>query len=165
MYAWLVERLVRRNFGHFNRGDASGVLARFADDVHFRFGGAHALGIDSRSKADVERWFARVFELLPGVRFEVEEVVVAGPPWNLRFCTRYTVRKPGAGDEPVYRAVQIARVRWGRVVEDLIYPDTQAVAAYLGVLGAGPNAPASKSRPADAAASRATASASSPSSG
>ena len=60
-------------------------------------------------------------------------VVVAGPPWNTRFVTCFTVSTPRRpnGSQPAYRGVQYARLRWGRVQLDDILPDTQAVASYF----------------------------------
>jgi ketosteroid isomerase-like protein len=129
VYAWLVERIVRRGYESFNRRRPEPVLRRFAADVHFRFAGEHDLAIDSHSREEVERWFERLFELLPDIQFAVEEVVVKGPPWNTRVCTRYvaTATAP-AGGRLVNHGVQFAHLSWGRVRSDLLYPDTQAVA-------------------------------------
>lgn len=133
MYRRLLAAAVRRGYAALDRHDASPVLARFTTDVHFRFGGAHALGIDCHSRAEAERWFARLFARFPDLRFEVEDVTIAGPPWNTRICTRYTTRgTTPAGAALINHGVQLARLRWGRITEDLLYPDTQAVATALG---------------------------------
>lgn len=129
MYRRLVARSVRRRFAELGRRDASGVVGRFASDVHLRFGGDHALAVDCRNRVEAEEWFPRLFASFDDLRFEVEEVIVAGPPWNTRICTRYTARAARRG--LVNRGVQIARLRWGKVTEDLVYPDTQAVAGAL----------------------------------
>jgi ketosteroid isomerase-like protein len=132
VYHRIVARFVRRRYADLNRHDPSGVLARFADDVHFRFGGEHPLTADCRGRADAERWFGRLFATFPDLSFEVEEVIVAGPPWNTRICTRYTTRASvSRGATLVNRGVQVAWLRWGSVTEDLLYPDTQAVARAL----------------------------------
>src|SRR5256885_752956 len=96
-----------------------GVVARFAEDVHFRFGGEHGLAIDCRDRDEAERWFARLFARFSDLRFEVEDVIVAGPPWDIRICTRYTTRATAGRRALVNRGVQVARLRWGRVAEDL----------------------------------------------
>ena len=132
MYRRIVAGLVRRRYAELDRHDHSGVVSRFADDVHFRFAGDPPLAVDCHSRVEAERWFARLFERFPDLRFEVEEVIVAGPPWRTRIVTRYTTRAtPRPGRTLVNPGVQVARLRWGRVTEDLLYPDTQAVATAV----------------------------------
>jgi ketosteroid isomerase-like protein len=124
--------MIRRNFERLNRRDVDAVLGRFVEDVHFRFGGDHPLGADLRGRDAVRAWFARTFELIPDLRFEVEEVMVAGAPWRMRVVTRYTARGTGRdGRRFAYTGVQFLGLRWGSVTEDLLYPDTQVVAAAL----------------------------------
>jgi ketosteroid isomerase-like protein len=135
----LVAGLVRRNYARLNRRDVELVLARFAPDARFRFGGDHALAADLRGRDAVRAWFDRAFALLPDLRFDVEDIVVAGPPWRLRIVTRYTARATGRdGRAFAYTGVQFAATRWGTVTEDLLYPDTQAVAAALRGVEAAP---------------------------
>jgi ketosteroid isomerase-like protein len=128
----LLGQLVRRNFTRLNRREVDAVLGRFADDAHFRFGGDHALGADLRGRDAIRGWFARAFELIPDLRFDVEDVTVTGAPWRLRAVTRYTARGTARdGRRFAYAGVQFLTTRWGAVTEDLLYPDTQALAAAL----------------------------------
>lgn len=129
MYAFIVERIVRRSFERLNRGDAAPVIALFADDARLRFPGQHALAADCTGKPAIAEWFARLQRLLPGLRFDVHDVHVRGLPWNTRVMTRFTDRIPLAdGQQIVNHGVQYLRLRWGRVKEDLLYVDTQVVA-------------------------------------
>lgn len=151
MYGWLVERMVRRTYERMNRRDLAPVLARFAPDAHFRFAGRHALATDCRSKTEIAEWFRMLFARIPTLHFDVEEVVVRGTPALTRFCTRYTATAVAPnGARLLYDGVQYARIVWGKVIDDLVYPDTQAVAEYLlessqtaltASLGAGPTDP------------------------
>lgn len=67
-----------------------------------------------------------------GVRFEPTEIVVAGGPWNTVVTTRLriTATLPG-GSDYANEGVQFLRLRWGKVVEDHIYEDTQKIARAL----------------------------------
>jgi ketosteroid isomerase-like protein len=131
MYAWMIGRVVRSRFAAMSRRDSDAVLRYFAEDARFRYGGRHELAGDYRSKAEIASWFARLWELFR-VEFVVHDVVVAGPPWNMRLATRFTARVATAdGRCFVNRGMQYARIRWGRVREDHIYPDTQVVAEAL----------------------------------
>jgi hypothetical protein len=65
--------------------------------------------------------------------FDVEEVVVQGPPWNTRICVRYVARSTALADEPAltYRGMQYVRLAWGVLREEWIYPDTQAITRFF----------------------------------
>ena len=131
IYRAIVARIVRRAFAAFNRGDATRALARFADDVHFRFAGDHALSVDTRSRDEARRWFARLFALLPSLRFTVHDVLVRGWPWNTIVLTRFSDESLLDGAPFRNHGTQYLRLRWGRVVEDHILVDTQLLAAKL----------------------------------
>ena len=131
MYARLIDRYVRRVYTHFNAGDAEPAIRRFAQQSHFIFRGDSRLAADLYTKPEIARWLRDLMQ--EGLRWEIHDIVVAGPPWNTRFVTCFTVstlRRPD-GSQPAYRGVQYARLRWGRVQLDDILPDTQAVASYF----------------------------------
>jgi ketosteroid isomerase-like protein len=131
MYAWMIGRVVRSRFAAMSRGDSAAVLRLFAEDARFFYGGHHELAGEYRSKAEIAGWFARLWELFR-IEFNVHDVVVAGSPWNMRLATRFTARVATAdGRCFVNPCMQYARIRWGRVREDHIYPDTQLVAEAL----------------------------------
>jgi ketosteroid isomerase-like protein len=128
VYAWMIRRFVRGRFAAMSRGDTAAVLRLFADDACFRYGGRHALGGEYRGKPEISKWFARAWGLFR-IEFELHDVVVAGPPWNTRVATRFTARVTAAdGRRFLNHGMQYARIRWGRVREDQVYPDTQLVA-------------------------------------
>lgn len=131
MYRLVVARIVRRAFVAFNRGDAGPALARFADDVHFTFAGEHALSADLRGRDRARAWFARLFALLPALRFTVHDVAVRGWPWNTVVLTRFSDVSLLDGAPFENQGTQFLRLRWGRVVEDHILVDTQRLAQAL----------------------------------
>ena len=127
-----VRRLVYDAFERLNRRDVEGVLKLFDDDVYFRFPGMHELAIECTTKDELREWFDRLFARLPSLRFDVDDVIVAGPPWNLRICTRYRGRTESAtGRVSTYEGMQYLRLRWHTVFSEELFPDTQAFAAYL----------------------------------
>jgi ketosteroid isomerase-like protein len=136
MYSWLVGRLVRRVFARLSAGDPQAALRLFAPGAHFVFHGDSAFGTDTSDRQEIEAWFHRFAAL--GPNFEIHDVIVSGPPWNMRAATRFTdhLRMPD-GDGMLHNpGMQYLRMRWGRVKEDLIYIDTQAVADFDRRLGA-----------------------------
>jgi len=115
MYAWLLRRGIQAGWDALSAHDLDKL--RLADDVHFRFEADHELATDLHSATELRAWLTALFERYPRLRFEVEQIVVSGPPWSLRVATRYRTTQDG---ETVYLAAQFGRVRRGRVTEDLI---------------------------------------------
>jgi ketosteroid isomerase-like protein len=131
MYAWIVGRIIRWGFRNLTRGTWQRPFRLFAEDVHFVFAGDHELACDLRRKADVRAWFERTWPMFD-MNFEVHDVVVRGWPWHTRIATRFTNRmRAHDGTEFVNQGMQYARLRWGRVVEDLLYEDTQLLARAI----------------------------------
>ena len=86
-----------------------------ADDVHFVYLGDHPLATDLRGAEAEREWLRELFRRLPNLRFEVEDMIIEGGPWSTRIATRYAATRNGTG----------------KVVEERIWPDTQALAAAL----------------------------------
>jgi hypothetical protein len=68
----------------------------------------------------------------PGIQIVPREVVVNGWPWNTTIATHLVISAPRPGGRE-YRneGMQLLRLSWGRVVEDLIFEDTLALDAEL----------------------------------
>jgi ketosteroid isomerase-like protein len=131
VYGALTARVIRGRFAAMSRRDSGAVLRFFADDASFRYGGEHALAGEYRSREEIAHWFERLWSLFE-VQFDVHDVLVGGPPWSMRVATRFTARVRAAdGRTFVNHGMQYARIRWGRVREDHVYPDTQLVAVAL----------------------------------
>lgn len=100
-----------------------------ANDVHFEYFGDHALATDLHGADAMRSWLRdELFRRLPGLRFEVEQIVVEGGPWSTRIATRYAAKRDG---QVVYRGVQFTHIVWGKLVEEQVFPDTKALAAAL----------------------------------
>jgi ketosteroid isomerase-like protein len=100
-----------------------------AEDIHFVFLGDDPLAADLHGVETVRAWFRReFFPRLPKLRFVVDETLVEGGPWSTRIATRYHTERDGC---LVYRGVYFGRVVWGKVVEEIILPDTNALSNAL----------------------------------
>jgi ketosteroid isomerase-like protein len=132
MYKFIVKRIVRRTFERLSRGDYETVVRQFGPDSRFLFAGEHELGGERRGQAAVRDWFRRMTALFPGIRIEPQDVVVNGWPWNTLIATHLAISATLADGRP-YRneGMQLLRLRWGRVVEDLIFEDTSKLDAEL----------------------------------
>jgi ketosteroid isomerase-like protein len=98
------------------------------DDVHFVFLGDHPLAADLHGAEALRAWLRELFRRFPRLRFEVEDIIVEGGPWSTRLATRYVTTQDG---QVVYRGTAFQRVVWGKLAEERILPDTQALAKVL----------------------------------
>jgi ketosteroid isomerase-like protein len=136
MYRAIVARRVRRAWEHLGRGDYEYVLEQFARTFTHRFAGDHALG-GERSSRDAQRaWFERLFRLLPGVEFRIEDVLVRGWPWRTRAVALVGVRTTVAGRPYENAVAQTIDMRWGRITRIDNLEDTQKLDAALERLAA-----------------------------
>lgn len=127
IYRWLVRRQALRLWECLS--DQRIDELPLADDVHFVYLGDHALAADLHGAEALRSWLRdELLGRLPGLRFGVEEMIVEGGPWSTRAATRYIATRDG---QLIYRGVQFTHVVWGKLVEERILPDTQALAAAL----------------------------------
>jgi ketosteroid isomerase-like protein len=131
MYRTIVARRVKTAWDRLGRGDYEYVLDQFAPAFTHSFAGEHALG-GVRASRDAQRaWFERLFRLLPGVTFTVEDIVVRGWPWRTRAVALIHVSATVV-DQPYQNEVaQTIELRWGRITRIHNLEDTQKLAAAL----------------------------------
>lgn len=144
MWKRLVARQVRARFLAVEQHDAAQLLHRVAEDVHHAFAGDHALGGERHDRVAFGQWLSRLARLCPTMSFELQHVLVSGPPWHVRVAAHWTARvQPAAGPAYDNAGVHLLRIRQGRLVELLAFEDSQVVAqacermAALGVDEAG----------------------------
>jgi ketosteroid isomerase-like protein len=137
MYKLIVKRIVRRTFTRLSQGDYEAVVGQFVPQSRFLFAGDHPLGGERRGPEAAREWFRDMLERFPGIRIEPADVLVNGWPWSTVVATRLVISAPRA-DGTMYRneGMQLLRLRWGRVVEDLIFEDTLKLDAELRRRGA-----------------------------
>lgn len=132
MYKALVRRTVRTGFRALSAGDYEQVVRQFHPQVVFSFAGPAPLGGERRGVVAVRAWFQRLFSFFPGIQFTAHQVIVQGWPWNTLVATRLSIAAPRV-DGSTYQneAMQLLRLRWGKVVEDRLHEDTYKLAVEL----------------------------------
>jgi ketosteroid isomerase-like protein len=139
-----IRALMRHSVQRLNRGDYSMMLKMAHPDFELAFPGENSWatmirpteigrerhithrGIDEGTRF-AERFVQR------GVQFEIEDILVNGPPWNTRIAVRAKSFVPGPTGEPDEynnRAILLLEVVWGRLVRWEDYEDTERVAAW-----------------------------------
>jgi ketosteroid isomerase-like protein len=137
MYRRLVERRVRGVFSALGRGDWPAIAEDMAVDVHHVFAGDGALGGERHSREAFERWFERLYRLIPEVEFEVIGVAVRGWPWDTAVAVEWRDRGVAADGEPyVNEGAHWIRMRWGKVTEVHGYLDTARLKTVVDRLAA-----------------------------
>jgi len=142
MYKAAVRALVRHGIARLSNGEPEFLLRLASPDAAIAFPGDNSwsgmyrpvekgrhLHVTHRG-LDECRAFAERF-VNEGLRFEIEDILVNGPPWNTRVVVRAHDYIAGTdGDEYNNRVVAFLEIRWGRLVRWEDYEDTERVALW-----------------------------------
>lgn len=144
MYKATIRGLMRHSVRRLNAGDYSLLLRMAHPDFTLVFPGNNSWAsmirppetgrrphVTHRGVPEATRFAERFVE--KGVQFEVEDILVNGPPWNTRIAVRAHSFVPGPDgkpDEYNNRAILLLEVVWGRLVRWEDYEDTERVAAW-----------------------------------
>jgi ketosteroid isomerase-like protein len=132
MYYAMVRRTVEQGFRQFNQGDPEAILSKFAPSAHFRFFGDHAMAANLSTKPAIREWFARILRLFPGIQITPTDLKISGMPWDTLVVAQLAIDATLRDGRPYHNtAMQMLRLRWGRVVEDLVYEDTHILVVEL----------------------------------
>ncbi len=149
MYKASIRALLRHSVKRLNEGDYSLLLKLASPDFELSFPGDHSWSTMFRPQVlgrerhvthrgvDEAVAFAERF-VAEGIQFQIEDILVNGPPWNTRIAVRVQDFVPGPDGGPdVYnnRALLFQEVRWGRIVRWETYEDTQRVEAWDRAVG------------------------------
>jgi ketosteroid isomerase-like protein len=125
VYKAIVRARIRATWRRAGAGDYRAAIEQAAPDIHFRFVGPPPVGADLRGREAFEAWFANLYELLPGIRMTLRDVRVAGWPWDTFVAVRLSIHATLTdGSEYRNEAIQWITLRWGRMVEDIVFEDT-----------------------------------------
>lgn len=143
MYKAGVRAFIRHAIGKLNAGDASLLLTLAHEDAFIAFPGDNSWStmfrpVDKgRAQHPTHRGVAECRAFAEdftnhGIQFDIEDILVNGPPWNTRVGLRVMSFKPGPDgvDEYNNRALALLEIRWGKLVAWEDYEDTERVAAW-----------------------------------
>jgi uncharacterized protein (TIGR02246 family) len=127
-YAALYRQLLRRTVDRLMAGDVDAFLRFYADDATLTFPGDNSWGPVYRGKDEIRGFLERFLRV--GLRGEVLEIAVLGPPWDTTVFVRFDDRATAPDGSVVYenRAVILLKGRWGKIVSEEVFEDTELVA-------------------------------------
>ena len=131
MFRKIVEGRIRTAWRHLDQHDYPHVLDQLAPRFEHSFAGDLALGGTRHTREAMSRWFERLFELFPGIRFGVTEVMVRGWPWRTRAAVLIDVQADVAGEPYRNEVTQSIELRWGRITRIHNLEDTQKLERAL----------------------------------
>jgi ketosteroid isomerase-like protein len=123
VYRWIVARAARSAILAGVSGKPELATRMMADDVIFEFPGSSSFGASLRGREAVLAWLRRFAALKPD--YVIRDVLVTGPPWNTRLAVRLSDR---IGENYANEGMQYLRMRWGKVISDEVFIDTEKVA-------------------------------------
>jgi ketosteroid isomerase-like protein len=108
------------------------VVRGFAQDATLKFPGDNPFGGTFDGRDAIRGWFEHLHEVFPDFRLEPETILVNGFPWDTVVATRFKVTATLPDGSPyANNGMQFLRLRCGRIVEDVLYEDTQYLSAVL----------------------------------
>ncbi len=144
MYKASIRALLRHSIKKLNGGDYSLMLKMADPDFELAFPGENSWAtmfrpaqrgrqrhVTHRGLDEAAAFADRVVG--EGIQFQIEDILVNGPPWNTRIALRVHDFIPGddeAADVYNNRAVLFLELRWGRLLRWEDYEDTERVAAW-----------------------------------
>jgi ketosteroid isomerase-like protein len=143
MYKAAVRWMMKRNIAALNAGSYQPVLAMYTEDATLAFPGDNSWSRQIRSpqtgrrsqpthrgRAEIEQFLQRYVE--HGIQMEVEDILVNGPPWNMRAAAVVNDWILDDAGREIYanRAVMVVRARWGKIETHEDYEDCEAVSRY-----------------------------------
>src|SRR5215831_6901252 len=129
MYRAAVRTMLRRTITRLNKGDYQPALKMFATDGTLAFPGDNSWStqfqasrdrgcepfVTHKGRAELEAFLQRY--VAHGIQMEVDDILVNGPPWNMRAAARVRDWIVDADGNQLYanRAVLFVNARWGKI--------------------------------------------------
>jgi ketosteroid isomerase-like protein len=124
--------MARRQFAHLSAGRLDEFMSVFDDRSVFQFAAEDVLAGELHGAAEIRPVIEKMRQAFSDLTVRPTRVLVQGWPWNTLVATQLDVRAT-LPDGTHYRndGLQLLRLRWGKVVEDRVYEDTDKLHAAL----------------------------------
>ena len=135
VYSLIVEKAIRQSFDHVNNQRWDDAVKGLTPNAYHWVAGDHALGGERHNKQSVKQWFERMGRVFPNLHIDVEQVEVAGWPWNTTVFVKWKANAKLLDGRSSYvnRGVHVFKLRWGKVVSIEEYFGSQAAERGLAI--------------------------------
>lgn len=132
-YHYIIKGFVRKNFKCVQEHRYDEVLNGVSDkQLEHTFAGDNCLGGTRRDKESLKRWFERVGNVLPDLKFEITDIQVKGTPGETLVVARWNATCDLLNGDPyLNKGVHFITLKWGKAVKFDVYEDTQTVSHGL----------------------------------
>ena len=129
-YAATFSAMLKRMVPRLMAGDIDTFVRFYADDAVIEFPGENSWGPEYRGREEIRGFFERFLRV--GLQGEVREIAVIGPPWRTTVFVHFTDHARAPDGELVYENKAVIRLesRWGKIVRERVYEDTERVAEF-----------------------------------
>jgi ketosteroid isomerase-like protein len=132
VYKTIVKSKLRATFRALNAGDTVPFFNSLGATFTYRFAGDSALSGERSTVDSMQRWWKRVFALLPRAQFDVGDITVNGSPWNTTVMTYVTVSSTLAdGSHYANEFMQMMTLKFGKIINVITIEDTQRLALAM----------------------------------
>jgi ketosteroid isomerase-like protein len=117
--------MIRHGYQQAVGGQPQLLMTLASDDIEFLFPGQNSFAGVRRGKEPLMAWMRRFASLRPA--FHIHDVVVSGPPWNMRIGVRFSDE---IGEDYHNEGMEYLRVRRGRLQQVQVFCDTERISAW-----------------------------------
>jgi ketosteroid isomerase-like protein len=133
-YKIIVRQKILKSFIELNKFNSTELLNSLSKNATYIFEGDNSLGGQRNSKIGIDKWFQRLFRLLPG-QFEVLSIIIKGVPWDTDAIVEFKdYVKPQFGEPYTNYGVQRIKLKFGKITHIHTYVDTEKITRALNEL-------------------------------
>lgn len=138
MLGWATRQMIRRRVQQLNDGDYRPLLSGYTKNAVLVFPGQNSWAGEHRGRDAIERFLQRFVQA--GIKVEVHEVLLNGPPWNTKACVRFSDCARGPDGTVFYQnsGVIYGTIAWGKIKLQHDFEDTEKVTGLDKYLAAHP---------------------------
>jgi ketosteroid isomerase-like protein len=138
VYHAFIRHQVRKSFAALGTIPPADEAGNLAPDVEHVFAGASAIGGARHGPAAFVRWLERVYCLLPDLKFNVQDIIVSGGPFNTRVAVHWRSRATSiTGDPYANDGVHLIRMSKGKITSIRVFTDTDVIVRVMEAIAAG----------------------------
>lgn len=125
MLSWLVKQFVQLNVRRLLAGNLDPLVSQFDRNAVLVFPGRSSFSGRFVGRDAIAAWLRRFVAMKP--EYIVRDLCIAGPPWNMRVAYHVGDR---IGEHYSNEAVVWLTLRWGKLVQQRVFLDTERVAEW-----------------------------------